>query len=255
MGRPIRKVSKTGMKQIGDPTPPGGGATGATGSTGSTGATGAAGAIGNTGAFSATIGFTGFTGSTGVVGAVGYTGGTGATGETGRPGGPGGAGGPGGRGGTGGAGGPGGTGNTGGNTGTTGAQGLTGATGAAGPQGAAGPGLTGAVGVGYQLTCTAFIPAVNGGASAVTGFIVKQRSARGYTITTAQGTGKCVLADPDAAALVAGQMSMAITSGLGTEYVHTLYQNTLKTYGGNRYKWVLADVTPPDASTVVLPSA
>ena len=103
------------------------------------------------------------------------------------------------------------------------------------------------------IATSAYIPAANGGSSAVAGDIVKQVGARRYKVTTAQGTGKCKLV---AAAPTAGTMTIAATDSLGstyyvtklTENLATLTQNTdggsgFEFANGSRAKWSLAAAT------------
>ena len=132
---------------------------------------------------------------------------------------------------------------------------MTGAQGAQGPDGAPGPesGATGAAGVGQQIVVQAWTPNDSGATAC---YIVKQRAARSYTVTSLANsakTGKCTLVS--GAPSQAGECSIAITVNGATEYVHTLYQNTVKTFSGNRYKWVLEGEAIPDGNTVVLQSA
>ncbi len=103
------------------------------------------------------------------------------------------------------------------------------------------------------IATSAYIPAADGGSSAVAGDIVKQVGTRRYKVTTAQGTGKCKLV---AAAPAAGQMTVAATDSLGstyyvtklTENLATLTQNTDGGSGfefdtGERARWSLAAAT------------
>lgn len=100
------------------------------------------------------------------------------------------------------------------------------------------------------ITTSAYIPAADGGSSAVVGDIVKQVGTRRYKVTTAQGTGKCKLV---AAAPSAGQMTVAATDSLGstyyvtklTENLATLTQNSDGGSGfefetGERARWTLS---------------
>jgi hypothetical protein len=68
------------------------------------------------------------------------------------------------------------------------------------------------------IICTAFIPAANGGSSAVIGDIVKQTNDRRYKVKTAQGTGICQL-KTTAAANAAGEMSIKATDSEGKNYL------------------------------------
>jgi hypothetical protein len=74
------------------------------------------------------------------------------------------------------------------------------------------------------IATSAYIPAANGGSSAVAGDIIKQVGARRYKVTTAQGTGKCKLVT---AAPGAGEMTITATdSQSSTYYVKKLDENT-----------------------------
>jgi hypothetical protein len=68
------------------------------------------------------------------------------------------------------------------------------------------------------IVVTAFIPAANGGSSAVRGDIVKQTNDRRYKIETAQGTGICQL-KTTAAADAAGEMSIKATDSENKNYL------------------------------------
>jgi hypothetical protein len=68
------------------------------------------------------------------------------------------------------------------------------------------------------IVVTAFIPAADGGSSAVTGDIVKQTNDRRYKIETAQGTGICQLVT-DGVANAAGEVSIKATDSDGGNYL------------------------------------
>lgn len=100
------------------------------------------------------------------------------------------------------------------------------------------------------IATSAWIPAANGGSSAVVGDIVKQVGARRYKVRTAQGVGKCKLVT---AVPTVGTMTIAATDSLGSTYyvkkleenLATLVQNSDGGSGfefatGARAKWSLA---------------
>jgi len=68
------------------------------------------------------------------------------------------------------------------------------------------------------IVVTAFIPAANGGTSAVIGDIVKQTNDRRYKVKTAQGTGICQLVT-DGVANAAGEVSIKATDSDGKNYL------------------------------------
>jgi hypothetical protein len=68
------------------------------------------------------------------------------------------------------------------------------------------------------IVVTAFIPAANGGSSAVRGDIVKQTNDRRYKVKTAQGTGICQLVT-DGVANAAGEVSIKATDSAGGNYL------------------------------------
>jgi hypothetical protein len=68
------------------------------------------------------------------------------------------------------------------------------------------------------IVVTAFIPAANGGSSAVIGDIVKQTNDRRYKIETAQGTGICQLVT-DGVANAAGEVSIKATDSENKNYL------------------------------------
>lgn len=76
--------------------------------------------------------------------------------------------------------------------------------------------LTGSVS--NVIATSAYVPAANGGSSAVAGDIVKQVGTRRFKVATAQGTGKCKLV---AAAPAAGEMTVTATDSLGSTYYVT----------------------------------
>lgn len=71
---------------------------------------------------------------------------------------------------------------------------------------------------GSQIQVSAFIPAANGGSSAVNGSMIKQVSGRRFRVTTAQGTGICKLV---VTAPVAGEMRLTATDSAGGTYYVT----------------------------------
>lgn len=70
-------------------------------------------------------------------------------------------------------------------------------------------------GTGNAIAVTAWIPAADGGSSAVAGDIVKQVGARRYKVTTAQGTGRCNLV---AAVPAVGEMNIIASDSDGGQY-------------------------------------
>lgn len=66
------------------------------------------------------------------------------------------------------------------------------------------------------LQVTAYIPAANGGSSAVTGDIQEQVASKKYRVITAQGTGPCKLVTTSS--LAAGEMFMKATDTNGSTY-------------------------------------
>ena len=121
-----------------------------------------------------------------------------------------------------------------------------------------GGGLTAAVQ--NVLAISAFIPAADGGSSAVVGDIIKQVGAKRFKVLTAQGTGKCKLV---AAAPAAGEMTITATDSKNSTYYVTKIQErkvtlTQNTNGGTGFdyvtgtqaKWV--DTTTGYAATVTV---
>lgn len=116
------------------------------------------------------------------------------------------------------------------------------------------------------IATTAWIPAADGGSSAVVGDIVKQVGARRYKVTTAQGTGKCKLVTTTP---TVGTMTIGATDSNGsTYYVKKLEENTVTLVrnsgstwdyaSGEQAKWTIAGsaVAPTggDIGTVVIAS-
>jgi hypothetical protein len=86
------------------------------------------------------------------------------------------------------------------------------------------------------IATSAFIPAADGGSSAVIGDIVKQVGARRYKVRTAQGIGVCTLSN---AAPTAGKMTITATdSASGTYYVTKLTSRvaTLESIDGTEFE-------------------
>ncbi len=67
------------------------------------------------------------------------------------------------------------------------------------------------------ITCTAYIPAAQGGSSAVTGDIQEQVASKKYRVITAQGTGPCRLVTTST--LAAGQMFIRASDANGSTYL------------------------------------
>ena len=118
------------------------------------------------------------------------------------------------------------------------------------------------------IATSAWIPAANGGSSAVAGDIVKQVGARRYKVRTAQGTGKCKLVTTTPSA---GTMTIIATDSQSSTYqvkkldenTCTLVQNTDGGTGfdyaeGTQAKWTISGSavapTASDIGTVVIAS-
>jgi hypothetical protein len=86
----------------------------------------------------------------------------------------------------------------------------------AGGSGSATPVATLTTSVLNIIDCTAYIPTVNGGSSAVSGDIQEQVASKKYRVVTAQGTGACKLVPTDS--LTAGQMYIGATDVNGSTY-------------------------------------
>ena len=71
-------------------------------------------------------------------------------------------------------------------------------------------------GSGQQIQVTAYIPAANGGSSAVTGYINRQKNDTRFNVTTAQGTGVCSLTT---GSVTAGLMKIEGVDSAGNTYV------------------------------------
>ena len=97
-----------------------------------------------------------------------------------------------------------------------------------------------ATGANAGIIVTAFVP---GGTSAVTGYIVKQVGARTYTVSTAQGTGRCKLVEN---ATVAGQVTIVGFNGATSVKLRKITQHVAFDFAGNRYKWSLQNDSSAD---------
>lgn len=71
------------------------------------------------------------------------------------------------------------------------------------------------------LLVTAFIPAADGGTSALAADIMKQQGSRRYLVRTSEGQGVCELTAAANVALTAGQMNLIATDSLGSTYYVT----------------------------------
>jgi len=83
-----------------------------------------------------------------------------------------------------------------------------------------------------SIRCYAYVPTGAGGVSAKVGQIVKQENGHGYRVTTADGTGFCLLAVKANASLTAsttlGQMNIqAFDSAGGTYWVRKMWDRTV----------------------------
>ena len=116
------------------------------------------------------------------------------------------------------------------------------------------------------IATSAYIPAANGGSSAVAGDIVKQVGARRYKVITAQGTGKCKLVTTTPSV---GTMTIAATDSQGSTYYVkklqekkvTLIRNVGSSWDyadGQTAKWTITGSTvaptTSDIGTVVIAS-
>lgn len=96
------------------------------------------------------------------------------------------------------------------------------------------------------IKVSAYIPAADGGSSAVAGYIVKQVGSRRYKVTTGQGTGKCKLVE---SAPAAGEMVMLGYTNAGADIsvaIRKLNKRTAIDFSGNRYTWVLVNDSSED---------
>jgi hypothetical protein len=110
------------------------------------------------------------------------------------------------------------------------------------------------------IATSAYIPAANGGTSAIASDIISQRGSRRYRVKNSQGTGVCALV---AAAPGAGQMTITARDSAGNTYYVTklmdrkcrLTQNTGTQFAtGAIVKWVLAPSSAIINDTVAIDS-
>ena len=107
------------------------------------------------------------------------------------------------------------------------------------------------------IVAYAYIPAVNGGSSAVVGDIVKQTNDKRYKVKTAQGTGICQL-KTSGAANAAGEMTIKATDQGGANYyvakltsrkaVLVNYSGTPQFADGTSVKWTFGAAVAPSGS-------
>lgn len=98
------------------------------------------------------------------------------------------------------------------------------------------------------LLVTAFIPAADGGTSALAADIMKQEGTRRYLVRTSEGQGVCKLVAVASNALVAGEMNLIATDSLGSTYYVTKLTGrratlTRQTDGGSGFEYATGEVT------------
>lgn len=105
------------------------------------------------------------------------------------------------------------------------------------------------------IKVSAFIPADDGGTGAAAGYIVKQKGARTYKVTTAEGTGVCKLV---ASVAAAGEMVMLGYTNPGADTsvaIRHLNKRTAIDFAGNRYTWLLVNDSSEDYIELTLVDA
>jgi hypothetical protein len=105
------------------------------------------------------------------------------------------------------------------------------------------------------IKVSAFIPAADGGTTASAGFIVKQKGARTYSVTTSEGTGTCRLV---ASVTAAGQVVMLGYTNAGADTsvaIRHLRKRTAIDFAGNRYTWLLVNDSSEDYIELTLVDA
>jgi hypothetical protein len=95
---------------------------------------------------------------------------------------------------------------------------------------------------GNQIQASAYIPAADGGSSAVNGSLIKQVSGRRFKVTTAQGTGICKLV---ATAPGAGEMRVTLTdSASGTYYATKITKHRVQVTAGTGTQFTTGQSVP-----------
>lgn len=95
---------------------------------------------------------------------------------------------------------------------------------------------------GNQIQVSAYVPAANGGSSAVNGSLVKQVGSRRFKVTTAQGTGICKFVTT---APAAGEMRLTATdSAGGTYYVTKINKHRVQVTRGTGTQFATAASVP-----------
>ena len=103
---------------------------------------------------------------------------------------------------------------------------------------------------GNQIQVSAYIPATNGGSSAVNGSMVKQVGSRRFKVTTAQGTGICKFVT---SAPAAGEMRLtALDSAGGTYYVTKINKHRVQVTRGTGTQFTTGSSVPWTFGAAVL---
>lgn len=82
-----------------------------------------------------------------------------------------------------------------------------------------------------------------GESTAKDGYIVKQTGAKSYSVTNADGTGKCVLVETITAD---GQVIMTGDNNGTPVVIRKLQKRTAIDFSGNRYTWILVNDSSVD---------
>lgn len=115
-------------------------------------------------------------------------------------------------------------------------------------------------GSGQQIQVTAYIPVANGGTTAATGYINRQKNDTRFNVTTSDGTGVCSLTT---GSVTAGLMKITGVDSAGNSYVVSKISGRTATVyqvaGGSNYKftdgakapWLIGGSTLPSGGECI----
>lgn len=109
---------------------------------------------------------------------------------------------------------------------------------------------------GQQIACYAWVP---GDTQSRLSYINEQLGTGKYYVVSASGTneGIVTLANKASAQLIAGEASVTVTPVAGdpVQYAEVIYDNTVRTFNGTRYKWYFTGVTSTEIDAANIQSS
>ena len=108
---------------------------------------------------------------------------------------------------------------------------------------------------GQQIACYAWVP---GDSQARLSYIDEQTGTGRYNVVSANGLheGIVTLANTDGGNLIVGQASVSVTPYSGpVQYAMVIYDNTVRTFSENQYKWYFTGVSLTEIDSATIQSA